>query len=138
MKLLRDAQPLGLVCREYSAGALELLLLQPREHFVEGCRQLSRLRDRLCVGDPLSRVCQIDPPSKRRELLQRRDEPVHDDHVDERDERERGNQHERLVHRKRRELPRRENEHRKKACCDQEHGVGCHDALKQRPVASSG
>ena len=44
VQLLGDPQALGLVCGEHSARRLVALQLQPREHLVEGDRELAGLR----------------------------------------------------------------------------------------------
>ena len=104
VELLRDPQPLGLLSFEHPPGGLATFGLQPVEHLVEGQRELARFRGGLRAGHPLTGPGEVDPPRQRGQRLERPHHSAQQHQVDQRDERQRDRQHDRLVDRERGEL----------------------------------
>ena len=107
VQFLGDSQPFGLVRVNDAAGGVAPLQFQPREHLVERHRQLTGLRGRSRVGNPLSWLSEVNPAGESGQCLQRREETVHHDHVYQRDQSERDHQYGRLIQLGGGELPRR-------------------------------
>ena len=97
MQLQCDPQALGLLGREHTPGRLAALGLQAGEHLVEGEGQLAGLRGGGGARHAGAGSCEVDAAGQRGERLQRADDPAQHDQVDQRHQRERGHEDERLV-----------------------------------------
>jgi hypothetical protein len=134
VQLLRDPQTLALLRGQHAAGCVPALILQARQHLVEGGGQLAHLGLVTPHWHTLAGTREVHPASQRGERLERAERPVQQHQVDHHHERERGRQHERLAGGEGVQLPGREHQDRDGAGADHHRGVERGDALEQRRV----